>query len=66
MLVEEHLKTAGLFMNSSFKVVAGLMSLWGVAWWTCMQNVGIEDTWRVFNNMPSPNVVSWNAMIWGM
>jgi hypothetical protein len=53
-------------MNSSFKVVAGLMPLWGVAWWTCMQNVGIEDTWRVFNNMPSPNVVSWNAMTWGM
>jgi hypothetical protein len=22
--------------------------------------------WRVFNNMPSPNVVSWNAMTWGM
>ncbi len=26
--------------NSSFKLAASLISLWGVAWWTCIQNVG--------------------------
>jgi pentatricopeptide repeat protein len=25
----------------------------------------MNDAWRVFNNMPSLNVVSWNAMILG-
>jgi hypothetical protein len=28
VLVWEHLQTADLFMNSSFQVVASLMSLW--------------------------------------
>jgi len=25
----------------------------------------IEDAWRVFNKMPSENVVTWSTMIWG-
>ncbi len=33
---------------------------------TCMPNVGsIEDAWRVFDSMPTHNVVSWTAMLQG-
>jgi hypothetical protein len=45
----------GLFMNSLFKVVESVMSLWRVAWLTSMQN---EDAWKVFNKLLSQNVVT--------
>ncbi len=34
------LKKAGVLMSRSFKVVLNQIVLWGVAWSTCMQNVG--------------------------
>jgi hypothetical protein len=45
-------------MNSFAKVCPmSLMSLSGVAWWTCMQNVGaLRMLGECFNKMPSPNV----------
>jgi pentatricopeptide repeat protein len=40
--------------------------IWRIAWWTCMQNVGAwRNAWRVFNKMPSQDVVTWNAILGG-
>ncbi len=37
----------------------------GIAWLTFMLNVSMEVAWRLFNKMPSGNVVSWNAILEG-
>jgi hypothetical protein len=49
------LEVSNIVHEQSIEVVASLMSLWAVAWWTCMS---IEDAWRVSNKMPSPNLVT--------
>ncbi len=59
------LKRAGALMSRSFKVDGIQMSLCRIAWWTCMQNGSMEDAWRVFNKMPSQDVVTWNAILGG-
>ncbi len=40
-------------------------SLLGLAWLPCMQNVGIGKCWRMFNMMPSLDMVAWIAMVLG-
>ncbi len=62
------LKHAGLLMNRPFKVVASQMLLWGMGSVTCMSNVEVwkyEDTSRVFNNLPSCDLVTWTTMLNG-
>ncbi len=41
------------------------MSLWGLAWLTCMQNVGALRCLECVHKMPSRDVVSWNAILGG-
>ncbi len=58
---------AGMFMNSSFKVVVSLISLWAVSSLVDMYAKcgSIKDAWTVFNKMPLRNVVTWNGMVLG-
>jgi pentatricopeptide repeat protein len=54
-------------MSKSFKVDGIQMSLWGIAWWDMYAKCeSMEDAWRVFNEMPSRDVVTWNAMLLGL
>jgi pentatricopeptide repeat protein len=52
-------------MAGSF-MVASLTYLWGIAWLTCMQNVG---AWRMLGESSTrchlEDVVTWNTMILG-
>jgi hypothetical protein len=52
--VSLYLKRAGVFISRSLKVVASLISLWGITWLTCLQKCGsMEDAWIMFDKMPS-------------
>jgi pentatricopeptide repeat protein len=41
------------------------MSLWGSLVDMCAKCRSMEDAWRVFNKMPSRDVVTWTSMILG-
>jgi hypothetical protein len=41
------------------------MCLWGIAWLTYMPNVAAWKMLKVFDKMPSWNVVTWTAMMLG-
>jgi pentatricopeptide repeat protein len=59
VLVLEHLKVVGLFMSGcESDVIVGNSSVDMYA-----KCGSMEDAWRVFNTMPSQNVVTWSAMI---
>jgi len=45
-----------VLISRSLKVDGIRMSLWGIAWLTCLCG-SMEDAWRVFNKMPSCDVV---------
>ncbi len=53
-----------MFMSRSFQVVVTQMSLWGSSLIDIYAKCG-RDSWRVFNKMPSQDVVTWNNMILG-
>jgi pentatricopeptide repeat protein len=61
------LKGAGVFISRLVKVDWSLLSLSGVAWWTCMQSVGALRMFQeCFNKMPySQDVVTWTAILGG-
>ncbi len=66
MLVYKLLKKAGVLMSRACNVVfARLMCLWGIAWLTYMPNVAAWKMLKVFDKMPSWNVVTWTAMMLG-
>jgi pentatricopeptide repeat protein len=59
--VLEHLKVVGLFISGcESDVIVGNSSVDMYA-----KCGSMEDAWRVFNTMPSQNVVTWSAMILG-
>jgi pentatricopeptide repeat protein len=61
-----HLKRAHMYITGSFKVVWSQMSLGGSSLVDMYAKCGsLEDAWRVFNKMPSWDVVTWSAMILG-
>ncbi len=51
-------------MSRSFQVVVTQMSLWGSSLIDIYAKCE-RDAWRVFNKMPSQDVVTWNDMILG-
>jgi pentatricopeptide repeat protein len=54
-----HLKWAHMYITRSFKVVWSHMSLWGSSLVDMYAKCGsLEDAWRVFNKMPSRDVVT--------
>jgi pentatricopeptide repeat protein len=48
-----------MYITGSFKVVRSQMSLWGSSLVDMYAKCGsLEDAWRVFNKMPSQDVVT--------
>ncbi len=63
VLVYEHLKSRHVY-DQIIQYGCESYVLCEIAWLTFMQKCeSVEHTWRVFNKMPSQNVVSWPPMI---